>query len=147
MKSVIRNKVREFLTENNETELVAGVLIKSKDTEKVLLLLRNDGRKEELWSFLTGGIEKDESVLEGLKREIVEEINIDPEVIDFKFIEEIKISKNKVLHYYEGLTNSEFKVILNDEHHEYGWFGEDELPSPLYPNTKEKIDKIWQRKK
>lgn len=142
MKSVIKNKVREFLNENEKIESVGGVLIKSTETDKVLLLLRNDGREEELWSFVTGGIEEGESVLEGLKREITEEIGIDPNIIEYKFIEEVKISKTKVLHYYEGLTNSEFKAILNDEHHEYGWFSKDDLPSPLYTGVKEKINKI-----
>ena len=143
-KKVIKKIVRNFLNENvKEVRIIAGVLIKCSDTGRVLLLERNDGNKKELWSFITGGVENNETVLEGLKREVNEEIGIDPEIIEYKFIDKIEIpKKNKVLHYYEGFTKSEFKPILNDEHHDWGWFDKDDTPSPLFPKTQEKIDKI-----
>ena len=146
MKKMIRKKVRAFLNENEkvkDTRVVAGVLIKCSETGNVLLLQRNDGKKEERWSLVTGGVDKGETILEGLKREVTEEIGINPDIIDYEFMEVIEIpKKNKELHYYQGLTKSEFKPILNEEHHDWGWFSKDDLPSPLYPNTQEKIDNI-----
>jgi 8-oxo-dGTP pyrophosphatase MutT (NUDIX family) len=142
MKDIIKNKVRTYLTENGKQKnnLVGGVLIKCSKTNKLLLLLRNDGNKEEKWSFVTGGIDSGESVLDGLKREVSEEIGVDPDIIKYKFIDTFDIDNNKVLHYYEGLVDEEFEAKINFEHHEYGWFGIDDLPSPLFKGTKEKIN-------
>lgn len=144
MKKMIKEKVKAFLNENKKTKStreVAGVLIKCSKTNRFLLLERNDGKKNERWSMITGGVDKGETIIEGLKREVNEEIGINPELIKYKFIKVIPMpKKNKTLHYYQGLTSTEFKPILNKEHHDWGWFSVDELPSPLYPNTQEKID-------
>lgn len=144
MKDIIRGLVRGYLkenTDNKELGLVGGVLIKCTKTDKVLLLLRNDGAIEEKWSFVTGGIDDGETILEGLKREVSEEIGIDPEIITYKFIGKENIP-NKLFHYYEGTVSEEFEPKINEEHHDFGWFSKDELPTPLFKGTKEKIDAI-----
>ena len=89
-------------------------LIKSQDTDNVLLLLRND--KTPKWSLVSGGLESDEDPMECLKREIQEELSIDPSVIKMKKIGVENIEeKNMTFHYYEGLTSNEFKPKLDKE--------------------------------
>jgi hypothetical protein len=47
-------------------------------------------------------------------------------------------------HYYKGFTKSQFIPKLDEENTDYGWFGKDDLPSPLFPKLMDKIDKIWE---
>jgi 8-oxo-dGTP pyrophosphatase MutT (NUDIX family) len=144
----IKEKLRFMLNERKENKF-AGVLIKANDTNRVLLLLRSKLCSEPFhWAMVSGGINDDEEILEGLKREIVEEISINPDIIKFvktELIEEID-GKKIDFTYYEGFTDNEFDVKLNDEHDEYNWFSVDELPEPLYPNLLFKIKKICQKK-
>ena len=144
MRGFIKHKLNKFLTEQKEKRTVAGVLIKANNTGRILLLLRNDdGEDPNLWSILTGGVEPGETVLEGLKREVSEEISINPDIVNYKFIEKKFIKeKNMDFYYYEGFTMSEFLPKLDHENSSYGWFGTDELPKPLYPGTKDKINSI-----
>ena len=145
MRDFIKHKLNEILTEQKDKRTVAGVLITANDTGRVLLLLRNDGGEDpNLWSILTGGVEPGEEVLEGLKREVNEEISINPNIVNYKFIEKKFIKeKNMDFYYYEGFTKREFLVKLDHENADYGWFDKDNLPKPLYPGTKEKINEIW----
>lgn len=127
--------------ELDEKKIVAGVLIKCTETGNVFLLFRND--KTPIWALVSGGVEKDENPLDGIKREIYEELFINPSNIQFKPIRTEQIpEKNMEFHYFEGLTNSEFKPILDQENLNYGWFPKDKLPSPLYKGLVEKIANI-----
>lgn len=93
------------------------------------------------WGLISGGIEDDEEVLEGLKREVKEECQIDPDIIDYelKFDEDERDGK---FYYYEGLTDSEFIPTLDHENLDWGWFEKDDLPDPLYPEIDSKIEAI-----
>lgn len=130
--------------ENKNKKVAAGVLVKCNETGRILLLLRNDVSYEpNTWGLVSGGIEPGEEILEGLKREVNEEMGISPEIISYKFIsKKYYKSKNLEFHYYEGLTNSEFTPKLDHENLDYGWFNKGELPEPLYPNMIGKINRI-----
>ena len=144
-KQQIRESLRNGLLESESKEISAGVLIMCTKTNKVLLLLRSsEGRNGNTWSLLSGGIEDGETPLEGLKREVTEEISINPDIIDYKFINKIDTGdSSKEFHYYEGFTSSQFIPKLDHENTDYKWVSKDELPSPLYPKLKEKLDNIW----
>lgn len=140
-KLLIKEKLIKGLMELDEKKIVAGVLIKCIKTGNVFLLLRND--KTPSWALVSGGIEKDENILEGIKREIHEELFINPNDIEYKHIGVENIpEKNMEFHYFQGLTKSEFKPILDHENLNFGWFSKDKLPSPLYKGLAEKIAKI-----
>lgn len=139
-KQFIKERLVSGITELEERKIVAGVLIKCVKTGSVLLLFRND--KRPIWSMVTGGIERGENVLDGLKREVYEELFIRPNQvnIDFKFIRiEYVPEKNVEFHYYQGLTPTEFIPILDKENLNSDWFPKDKLPSPLYKGVAEKI--------
>jgi 8-oxo-dGTP pyrophosphatase MutT (NUDIX family) len=121
----------------------SGVLIKCTKTDRVFLLLRND--EEPKWSLVSGMLKEDESPLTGLKREIKEELSIDPSIIKFVPVtKEFVKFKDMNFYYYEGFTSEEFTPKLDDENLKFGWFSKDDLPSPLYLGMERKINNIWQ---
>ena len=124
----------------------AGVLIKAIDTNRVLLTLRSDKCSDpHTWALISGGINYDEDVLIGLKREVYEELGIHPDVITYEF-KHTELAHNMEFLYYEGFTEHEFIPILNEESDAFGWFEEDELPNPLYDKIGDKIKNICKRK-
>ncbi len=123
-------------------ERFAGVLIKARETNRVFLMLRGtQGFYPLTWGLISGGINKNEDVLSGLKREIFEECRIDPTTIEFNEIIDEKGSNSR-FHYYEGFTEKEFIPILDHENLDYMWVDLETLPDPLYPNLFDKILKI-----
>lgn len=148
MKDKIKTILREALENTtvvhkdvDEKKIAAGVLIKCLSTNNVFLLLRND--RTPTWALVSGGIQNHENPIEGLKREIYEELFIKPNILTFKFIRvEYIPEKNMDFHYFEALTNSEFKPILDEENLNWGWFSKDKLPTPLYKGLTEKIANI-----
>jgi len=143
---MIKDKFREMIFENEKRKAV-GILVLCKKTDKVLLLKRNCEPHKGKWSLLSGGIDEGETRMAALKREIMEEIKVDADdKIDIKYRYSQDMG-DKMFYYYEGFTNAEFKCTLDNENSDYGWFAIDELPTPLYPKTKEKIEELCQKNK
>lgn len=90
------------------------------------------------WDCGGGGLKFGERLLEGVKREVVEEYAAEPVEIEFLGVSDVfrKIG-NESTHWiafrYKVLVDRE-KVINNepDMHEELGWFRLDSLPSPLH---------------
>lgn len=117
----------------------AGALIVARKTGRILLLLRNEVSEAPLtWSIVAGHLKKGEDILEGLKREIQEETAFDANNIDFYFIEK----EGEKFYYFNGFVDDEFECELDVENLNYGWFSKDNLPTPLFPNLKYKIDTL-----
>ena len=143
---MIKDKIRHLIFEDSERTSV-GVLVLCEETNKVLLLKRNVDPHKGKWSMLSGGVDKGESKMTALKREIMEEIKVNADdKINIKY-QYPEIMDGGEFYYYRGFTNNEFKCKLDEENSEYGWFSSDELPSPLYPKTKEKIEELCQKNK
>ncbi len=144
-KKDIRNKIRFALMESKTKKTAAGVLIKCDKTDKIFLMLRSSGGiGGNTWNLLAGGIEEGETPLEGIKRETNEETKINPEIIDFKFInKEFDNDRKLEFHYYTGIVLDEFTPKLCDENVDWGWFTEDNLPTKLFPNLINKIKQIY----
>ena len=127
---------------NRIEDRFAGVLIKALDTNRVLLVLRSDKCSEPYnWALVSGGINLEEGTLEGLKREVFEELGTNPDILKYEFTH-IETEGDMKFFYYEGFTEHEFLPILNEEHDDFGWFEEDNLPSPLYSKVGDKIKNI-----
>lgn len=143
MKEIIRGKIHENLMNINGIKKASGVLIKATETNRVLLLLRNDyPYAPNTWSMVSGTIETGESSLEGLKREVNEELSIDPNIITYRFMGSELLYNKISFTWYEGLTHKEFIPKLDEENLDYGWFDINNLPEPLYPGTLDKIKMI-----
>ena len=125
-----------------------GALIYSVRTKRYLFLLRNQKRHAGYWGLVGGGVEPNESPVEALHREILEEINLET------FDQLIPLEKftsdagNFEYHTYLITVKDEFVPKLNDEHRGYAWTTIDDHPNPLHPgvwrtfNFKVILDKI-----
>lgn len=123
-----------------------GVMIINTDTNNILLLKRSKiSTFSGYWTFLSGGIEKGETPIDALKREIIEEIVVNPIKIRFKFFKTYN-DTNSIYNVFIGEVNNEFQCLLNDENEEYGWFNPNNLPTPLFPNLISKLNDIFKEK-
>lgn len=148
--NILRSHIRKVLSESYEDSIseakkplrrVAGALIKDVTTDKVLLLKRND--KTPRWAMMTGEIDEGEDALDGLEREMYEELFIRPGSVRLNFmgVEHIP-AKNIDLYYYEGFVKNQFKPHLDEENLDYGWFSLEDLPSPLLGGLYKKVSHI-----
>jgi 8-oxo-dGTP pyrophosphatase MutT (NUDIX family) len=108
-----------------------GIIIIARDTNNFLMLHRVTNPI--VWSILTGKMDKiDESAIDTVKREIKEEINLDPNLVSgIRHLGSIR--GNKKFNVFVGFVETELKLNLKlDENDDYGWYNENKLPSPLH---------------
>ena len=120
----------------NNLNQSCGSLIYCTGTHRYLFLLRNNGRFPDSWGLVGGKIEQGESILEGLQREIREELG--GEITGAKIIPiEQYTSDNKRFTYHTFLIKieEEFVPILNNEHKGYCWVPLEAYPKPLHPGV------------
>ena len=118
---------------SNHTE-GCGALIYAKSTNRYLFLLRNKSKHSGSWGIVGGKIDDGETVIQGLVREIQEEIGVN--YTNRKFIPlETFTADNRKFVYYTFLisVNEEFVPNLNDEHRGYCWVNLEDYPRPLHP--------------
>lgn len=124
----------------------AGLFFYCKTTNRFLYLLRSDANYS--WGVPGGKIEKEETLLEGLERECMEEIGYFPN--NAKLIPIQKFVNNTfTYHTFFCAVDEEFVPVLNDEHVGYAWIGDNQHPKPMHPGlfstvnidiVKEKLD-------
>jgi 8-oxo-dGTP pyrophosphatase MutT (NUDIX family) len=109
----------------------AGVFFYSSSTKRYLYLLRSD-KQNYTWSIPGGKIEKDETLLDGIERECVEEMgffNANMKLIPIqKFV-----NGSFTYHTFFCEVAEEFIPVLNDEHCGYAWVEKGLYPKPLHP--------------
>jgi 8-oxo-dGTP diphosphatase len=117
----------------NHTE-GCGALVYARSTNRYLFLLRNKSKHSGSWGIVGGKVDAGETVMQGLVREIREEIGQD--FADRKFIPlETFTADNQQFVYYTFLVSvgEEFIPVLNDEHRGYCWVELSDHPKPLHP--------------
>ncbi len=107
-----------------EIKDAAKIFIKNDKLDKFLFVLRDDKPwipNPNMWGLFGGAIEPGETLLDTIKRELAEEINID--VFDIKKIHSMEVTHNiqgktheVIGHYFIGKTNTAdlSKTILNE---------------------------------
>jgi len=110
----------------------AGIFFCATNTNRFLFLLRNDPKNFGNWGIPGGKIENDETLLEGIERECLEEIAYFPP--EAKLIPIQKFVNNTfTYHTFFCKVDKEFIPILNEEHCGYAWIDPDHYPKPLHP--------------
>ena len=111
--------------------VLTGIL---RDNDLFLLVKRNenDDLYPGAWEFPGGHLEDGETLKDGLKRELMEEIgyteNFNP--IITHYFDEVKEKNNELIHDLEidfiiNVDKSKVKVKLSEEHSDYKWVTKD----------------------
>lgn len=119
--------------------IASGALFKAKDTNRYFFIQRSNKTSYSNRFGLVGGKCYDgENILDGLTREIIEEIGFMPKVISWSPFNKF-ISSDKHFAYTSVIivTPKEFIPSLNSESSGYAWTTIDEPPKPLHPRLKE----------
>lgn len=110
----------------------AGIFFYTEKTKRFLYLLRNDDKNFGSWGIPGGKIEKEETLLEGLYRECVEEIGFFPNKAKLIPIQKF-VNHSFVYHTFFCAVEEEFIPKLNNEHLGYSWIDNNVFPKPLHP--------------
>ena len=113
-----------------------GTFIYCTTTKRYLFLLRNQSKYSGTWGVVGGKIEPKELSMQGLLREIEEELGgqiRDPKIIPIeKFTSD---NGNFTYHTYITPVDEEFIPLLNEEHRGYCWVYLKDHPKPLHPGV------------
>ena len=114
------------------TKIVLTGILKSNDEFLVVKRSENDDLYPGAWEFPGGHLENGETLKEGLKRELEEEIgfteNFNP--IITHYFDELKERNNELIHDLEldfiiNVDSSKIDIKLSDEHSDYKWVTRD----------------------
>lgn len=118
-----------------------------------LIHKRSDNCRDEhgCWDFGGGGLKFNESLIEGLQREVKEEYGVEPEDIEFLGHDELhREHDGKKTHWiqfkYKAKVNRE--LVVNNEPHkhtEVTWVTIDSLPEPLHSQIPIQLKKYKDR--
>lgn len=126
-----------------------GTLFFAVSTKRYLFLLRSARNHDNTWGFCSGKVEPDESDIEALEREIIEELGFQPNVTKHIPVERFtNVNKGFIFQTYVSVIGEEFIPNLNNENKGYAWTSIEHYPKPLHPgvyntiNAEEIIEKF-----
>lgn len=120
---------------NTNDVTASGILIVCPNNNSIVLGRRSSpDRYAGHWCIFGGGVEVNETPLQGAIREIGEEAGIRTHMISTP-VDLYMFDDNKGFKFqtFFATTPSEFDVKLNNEHDSCGWFKLNSLPKPLHP--------------
>jgi len=111
-----------------------GVWFRSQTTGRYLYLLRNDSKHPGAWGLPGGKLEKNETLLDGMKRECTEELGSFPVFHRLIPLETFTSADNLFeYHTWMCVIKNEFVPTLNEEHLGYAWIDPGHFPRPMHP--------------
>lgn len=116
----------------------SGGIILAADTKRILFQLRKpDKRDQSFWGFFGGVLDPGETPFEGLKRELIEEVGVIPNIIKYYPFHKM-VSNSDTFEYYTYVVSvqSEFVPELNYESGGYAWVNFETPPKPLHSGSK-----------
>ncbi len=111
--------------------VLTGIL---KDNDLLLIVKRNENDEmfPSAWEFPGGHLEDGETIKEGLKRELKEEVNLTGEFepIITHYYDEVKEKNGELFHNLEidfiiNVDSSKLNIELSNEHCDYKWVERD----------------------
>lgn len=115
-----------------KTEIVLTGILRDKDLFLAVKRNENDDLFPGAWEFPGGHLETGETLKEGLKRELKEEIDFtdDFEPIITHYYDEVKEKNGKLIHELEigfliNVDSTKINVKLSNEHCDYKWLTKD----------------------
>ena len=116
-----------------EKIVCSGALFYAKDTGRILLLQKANGKHRGTWSLVGGTNEIGENAWQGLMRELEEEIGFIPDILKSIPLETF-VSNDHVFnfHTYLCVVNKEFVPNISNEHSGWAWTTIDLTPKPLH---------------
>lgn len=121
--------------ETRTVELIdcSGALICAKNTRRFLLLQKAEGKHRGYWGLVGGTNNNGETAVQGLRREIEEELGYLPDIKKTIPLERFVSNDSKFnFHTFFCVVDEEFIPTLSDEHIAWGWFTLDNPPKPLH---------------
>ena len=110
---------------------VAAKAVVTRSDGRVLIVRESgsydEGTNEGKWDVVGGRIDPEESLFEGLKREVAEESGLEVEIgktitVHEKF-QEIKGEQVHIIRIYFQCTTAQDEVVLSEDHDKYEWIG------------------------
>ena len=115
-----------------KAEIVLTGILRDKDLFLAVKRNENDDSFPGAWEFPGGHLETGETLKEGLKRELKEEIDFtdDFEPIITHYYDEVKEKNGKLIHELEidfliNVDSTKINVKLSNEHCDYKWLTKD----------------------
>lgn len=123
-----------------EKIVCSGALFYAKDTKRILLLQKANGKHSGTWSLVGGTAYGSENPWQSLTREIVEEIGSMPSIVKSIPLETF-VSNDNIFnfHTYLCVVEKEFLPLLSREHAGYSWTTIDLTPKPLHQGLKSSL--------
>ena len=115
-----------------KTQIVLTGILRDKDLFLIVKRNENDNLYPGAWEFPGGHLEDGETIKEGLKRELLEEIGytdeFNPRITHY--YDEIKSKNGKLIYNLEidfiiNVDRSNLEIKLSNEHSEYKWVTKD----------------------
>lgn len=120
----------------SDTNQAAGFVFISPEDKTLFLVQRAPNVSEaNTWATVGGGVEEGETFFEAAQREVVEELGEMPQL--GKVFGYIDFEQGDFIYrtFFATITNKdEWKITLNPENSDYGWFSVNEMPQPLHKN-------------
>jgi 8-oxo-dGTP pyrophosphatase MutT (NUDIX family) len=111
-----------------------GALLLANDTKRLMFLLRDNDTHSNTWGLVGGKVEANETVMQALDREIMEEVGKSLSINKTIPLELFRSDDgNFEYHTFICLIDEEFIPKLSDEHKGYCWCDVDSFPKPLHP--------------
>ena len=121
--------------------ICSGALFYSTNTKRFLFLQRTAVKTKDTWGLVGGRMRYTESAFEGLKREIIEEVNQTPRFKKIIPLEMFTSNDQKFFfHTYLIAIESEFLPKLNKEHTGYCWCAYECWPNSLHAGLRNTLN-------
>ena len=122
-------------------EVIAAAIILNNNKDKILLIKRKDKLWGDSWSIPGGHVEFGEKIIDSLKRELKEELDLYIISSEFFDLEEI-ILKNKHMISFDYLVIANENIEINDEIDSAEWIEFNKLPNVDHKLSNQILNKL-----